>query len=173
MINYLTGDVLKPIGAGNKLIIHCCNTIGGFGSGVAGAINRKWDGPRIEYKTLADSHSNNIPLGIVQAVKVEHDITVVNMIGQEGIGWKNGIAPIRYEAIKTCLEQVAKYAINNNCSIHAPRFGSGLAGGDWNQIEAMIIAIFIQQGISVNVYDLPTAENLTTEINKRKQMDLL
>lgn len=53
------------------------------------------------------------------------------MIGQQGI-YKNtnGLPPIRYEAVRQCLKKVALFAMEQKASIHMPRIGCGLAGGN-------------------------------------------
>jgi hypothetical protein len=41
-------------------------------------------------------------------------------------------------------------------SIHMPRIGCGLGGGDWSVVEEAILATLVDiYGLSVTVYDLP------------------
>lgn len=76
------------------------------------------------------------------------------MIGQHGIKRAaNGTPPIRYEAIDQCLIKVGEFAIDHNCSVHMSRIGCGLAGGQWEKIEPLVIKNLINQGIGVVVYD--------------------
>lgn len=51
------------------------------------------------------------------------------MIGQHGI-YKDskGLPPIRYDAVRQCLKEVALFAIDHKASVHMPRIGCGLAG---------------------------------------------
>jgi O-acetyl-ADP-ribose deacetylase (regulator of RNase III) len=152
-IRYVKGDVRKPLGSGNKIIIHCCNDIGVMGAGVAAAISQTWPDVKIEYKQWHRSQKG-FKLGNVQYIKVEDDIVVCNMIGQKNIRKKNGLPPIRYSAIRKCLEKVAEAAIMNKASVHAPKFGSALAGGSWDQIEALIEECLIDKGVNVTIYCL-------------------
>lgn len=62
--------------------------------------------------------------------------------------------PIRYDAVLEGLRTLADYAIGLGASIHMPRIGCGLAGGDWRIIEAIIQVSLIDPGIDVTVYDL-------------------
>ncbi len=151
-IKYIKGDATNPIGDGNKIIIHVCNDIGGWGRGFVLALSNRWSKPEEEYLNWYESNVN-FELGEVQFVQVEDDLWVANMIAQHNIIPINNIPPIRYEAVKECLKKVAIKAKELNASVHAPRFGSGLAGGDWNKIEELINSEFIENGISVTVYD--------------------
>jgi len=56
----------------------------------------------------------------------------------------------------------------NGCSVHGPRFGSALAGGDWKRIEEMIEKQLVAKGIPVTIYDFPDAESLAEEIERRR-----
>ena len=56
----------------------------------------------------------------------------------------------------TCsLESVSKFAHEHQASVHMPRIGAGLAGGNWSTIEKIIKDTLVAAGIEVNVYDLP------------------
>jgi len=160
MINYTVGDATRPAGEGPKFIIHCCNDIGLWGAGFVLAVSRRWPEPEEAYLSL-DKRGQGYPLGLAQIVKVDEDLWVINMIGQEGVGQRNG-PPIRYWAIKQALKDVARAALEPTyrgpykaVAVHAPRFGSGLAGGDWNTIEQIINETLVAAGISVTVYDFP------------------
>jgi hypothetical protein len=52
------------------------------------------------------------------------------------------------------MDAVAHVARSTNASIHAPKFGSGLAGGYWPDIEDMIVRQWIKKDISVTIYSL-------------------
>jgi len=151
MIKYVNGDVTEPIGEGRKLIIQCVNNLGIMGAGVARAIMIKW--PIVREKYVKWSKKDDFILGNIQTVSVEPKIVVVNMIGQHGVGFSDGVAPIRYDAIEECLEKVIELANKYNASIHAPRFGAGLAGGDWNIIENILKTKLENTAIEVTIYD--------------------
>ena len=152
-LTYIEGDATKPIGTGIKYIIHCCNDVGGWGAGFVLALSRKWKDPESDYRYWA-SNTKDFKLGNVRFVQVEKDIKVVNMIGQHGTGPDSvGNPPIRYVAIKQCLKKVAEHCKENNASVHAPKFGSDLAGGDWKLIEKMIKEELINKGIDVTIYE--------------------
>jgi len=157
-IKYITGDATRPVGDGKKIIIHVCNNCrpGAWGSGFVLAISKLWKQPEVQYRKWSKGHISTpkYELGQVQFVKVEDDIVIGNMIGQDGIGMKKGVPPIRYSAIDKCLEKVGIAALRNDATIHAPRFGSDRAGGDWDKIEELIIKNISSKNIEVTIYDL-------------------
>jgi O-acetyl-ADP-ribose deacetylase (regulator of RNase III) len=159
-IQCVTGDATEPIGAGEKLICHVCNNAGKWGGGFVLAISKKWKEPEKSYRALfiESTHAEEvpfIPLGVSQFINVEPCVTIVNMVAQHQTWTDKGVPPIRYYAVEQCLKCVAQYAALSGKSIHAPRFGAGLAGGDWSIIEGIIIRELCSLDIPVFIYDLP------------------
>ena len=152
-ITYTTGDATQPIGAGNKIIVHVCNDIGGWGKGFVMAISKRWKAPEQSYRAWFAS-KDKFGLGEVQFVQVESEIWVANLVGQRDIrADKLGTPPIRYEAISEGLEKVAQFAREKDASVHMPRIGCGLAGGTWDKMEPIIQKTLSDQNIEVTVYD--------------------
>jgi O-acetyl-ADP-ribose deacetylase (regulator of RNase III) len=153
-IEYVKGDATSPPGEGNKIIVHVCNDIGGWGRGFVTAISSKWKEPEENYRQWHSSKIN-FDLGGVQFVRVEGNIWVANLIGQRDIkSSKDGISPIRYEAISKGLNNVADKAKEIAGTVHMPRIGCGLAGGSWDKMEKIILEELVDKGIQVTVYDL-------------------
>ena len=173
-IRYVLGDATYPQGDGAKIIAHCCNTVGAWGRGFVLALSRRWSQPERAYRiwhrnrettaivSLADktiSVPMTFALGEVQLVAVESQgLYVANIIGQEGVR-RDGRerSPVRYDAIRLGLERVRFYAVELGASVHMPRIGAGLAGGRWSMIETIVRDELAAHGISVTIYDLPTA----------------
>jgi O-acetyl-ADP-ribose deacetylase (regulator of RNase III) len=153
-INYIKGDATCPQAKGIKIIFHICNDIGGWGKGFDLAVSRRWKQPEAEYRAwhAAGTHGG-FCLGAVQFVEVESDIWVANMVGQQGIKRSNSGPPIRYEAVATCLRQVAVKVRELGASVHMPRIGCGLAGGEWSKMEPLIAEQLCEAGVAVTVYD--------------------
>ncbi|KPH11823.1 macro domain-containing protein [Chryseobacterium sp. ERMR1:04] len=152
-INYLKGDATNPQANGNKIIIHICNDIGGWGKGFVMAISKKWKKPENEYREWF-KNKENFHLGEIQIVQVEENIWICNMIGQhKTITNSKGIAPIRYEAVEMCLGKLSNEAVKLNASVHMPRIGCGLAGGKWEEIEPIIERTLLENDVEVYVYD--------------------
>jgi O-acetyl-ADP-ribose deacetylase (regulator of RNase III) len=152
-INYLKGDATNPTTEGNKIIVHVCNDIGGWGKGFVMAISKRWKQPEQQYREWFKTKAN-FNLGQVQFVQVEEKLWVANLIGQHKINKdENGNAPIRYESILLGLEKVGKFAIDKKATVHMPRIGCGLAGGTWDNIEPLINSSLTTKNIQVTVYD--------------------
>lgn len=152
-ILYTKGDATVPVGDGNKIIVHVCNDVGGWGRGFVLAVSQRWKAPENEYRTWAASE-RNFSLGEVQFVQVEPAIWVANMIGQRDVKRdKNGKPPVRYSAIKDGLVKVGIYANQIQATVHMPRIGCGLAGGTWDQIEPLITETLTSKGVKTIVYD--------------------
>ena len=151
-INYRLGDATHPVGRDNKILVHICNDVGGWGRGFVLALSNKWEQPEREYLNWYQSQKD-FELGNVQFVEVENNLLVANVIGQRNVVAQDSIPPIRYQAVKEGLRKVAEKAIETNASVHMPRIGAGLAGGEWEKIEAIIISELIDKGLKVTVYD--------------------
>lgn len=150
----IPGDATRPVGAGNKLIVHICNDVGAWGKGFVMALSARWKEPEAQYRAWAKS-GEVFELGAVQQVQVEPDIWVVNMIAQHGIRKApDGTPPIRYEALTEALKGVYLLATQYSATVHMPRIGAGLAGRDWEIIAGIIEDELCNNGIEVIVYDL-------------------
>lgn len=154
-ITYLKGDATAPQASGTKIIAHICNDIGGWGKGFVLAISRRWPEPEKMYREWYRLNpGNDFALGNIQLVQVEPYIYVANMIGQRGVkASRTEGAPIRYEAVESCLDKLAKEAGKLNASVHMPRIGCGLAGGKWENIEPLIEKTLLKENVDVYVYD--------------------
>ncbi|MEI8204156.1 MAG: macro domain-containing protein [Bacteroidota bacterium] len=174
-IKYLKGDATQPTDNKTKIIVHICNDLGGWGKGFVLAISKRWKQPEIEYRNWyklkeleptptmqfqnighKEKYANEkkFELGNVQFVRVADDIWVANMLAQHDIKPdKDGVPPIRYSFVSTCLERVKKFAIHHKASVHMPRIGCGLAGGQWTEIEPIINEKLLAHDVETTVYD--------------------
>lgn len=144
---YVKGDATRPQGKGKKIICHVCNDVGGWGAGFVLAVSKRWKEPEQVYRAMKER-----PLGTAKLVPVEEDIWVANMIGQHDVyPDKNGNPPIRYGAIRAALAAVNDIAYRTECTLHMPRIGCGLAGGEWHEIEKIIKQVV---SVPVTIYDL-------------------
>lgn len=163
MIHYLRGDATKPQGKGPKIIAHICNDAGGWGAGFVMAISARWPEPEKAYREWAVSKTSGgqpFALRAVQYVQVEPDLWVANMIAQTGYGTPDR-PPIRYDALRECLKTLAI----PDGSIHMPRIGCGLAGGDWASVEAVIKETLSHR--EVFVYDFEGASERVHNVHNR------
>jgi len=159
------GDVLASRVNGLKLIPHVCNDMGGWGSGFVVAISRKWSQPEAAYRKWSKSKSCkqlgvDVPFGLgnTQFIRTEDNTVVANMVAQHNT-IHQGYKPIRYASLMRCMERVAAIAMDMSTripvEIHAPKFGSALAGGNWDFIEELINEIWVANNIKVVIFTFP------------------
>jgi len=155
-INNIVGDATQPVGEGPKIIVHVCNDIGGWGRGFVVAISKRWPEPEQRYRAWHRGEEK-VPfaLGEVQLVQVGEAIWVANLIGQRDVRTVGGVPPVRYEAIRKGLRRVADEARRLKASVHMPRIGCGLAGGEWEEVGDLVEDELTKRGVPVTVYDLP------------------
>jgi len=148
-LHYLLGDATDPI-LKPALLPHICNSVNKWGAGYVLALSAKWPEPEKEYH--AWFATGKPQLGDAQFVQVKPGIIVANIIGQEGIHWKGGVPPIRYAALTKGLTAVFQKAKQENLTVHGPRLGGRLAGGDWVTIEKIIMGTMT---VETYIYTLP------------------
>lgn len=134
-LHYLIGDATEPT-VKPAIVPHCCNSTNGWGRGFVMALSAKFPEPEKEYHNWFATGKPQ--LGDVQFVQVKPDLIVANLIGQEGTRWQGKVPPIRYDAITKGLEKVYQKALKENFTVHMPRIGAVLAGGDWDTLEKII-----------------------------------
>ena len=155
-LTYVVGDATAPPSGAPAIIAHVCNDVGQWGRGFVLALSRRWTEPEEAYlRWHRDRADNDFGLGAVQLVRVEPGLFVANMVAQKGILPDAGIPPIRYEAVGSCLQQLAVLAARHSAIVHMPRIGCGLAGGTWDRVEPLIVERLSRAGIRSFVYDLP------------------
>jgi hypothetical protein len=135
MIYYQDGDALKiaELYRDQKVIIpHIVNNIDKFGSGFAKALMEKWPIVKRQYHSSKKCQV----LGEILDIDVDENIKVINMCAQDGVISSANKTPIQYGALEDCLEKIQNQYPSE--LIICPKFGSGLAGGDWNKITLLI-----------------------------------
>lgn len=162
-ITYLKGDATNPQTPGNKIIAHICNDIGGWGRGFVLSLGKRWPKAEHDYRQWYQD-DKNLPfrLGNISLVQVDNNVYVANMIAQRGIMAKDGIQPIRYDALKRCLIElrVQTDIFADHASIHMPRIGCGLAGGEWSKIEPIILECLNDLDVYVYDYEATGAQHI-------------
>ncbi len=167
MIHYVTGDATDPQVTGNKIIAHVCNDIGGWGRGFVLSVTQRYPMAEWAYRGWYQKNIDPIredppfQLGEIQVVRVATDVFVANMIGQHGIVPKDGMPPIRYDALAQCLQTLRVCAKALDASVHMPRIGCGLAGGKWTEIEPIVNRALALDDVKTYVYDFDTKDART------------
>ena len=163
MLKNKKGDLFKLYGGQDgtavKIIPHVCNDLGIAGAGFIVPLYNLFPKAKQDYQEYVDFQNkapiDNALLGETVFTKIPPKVIVANMIAQKGIGRND--KPIRYAALAKCMESVRKTAEmvrekGGKVEIHAPKFGSGLAGGKWELIEELINEIWNE--LEVTVYEL-------------------
>lgn len=147
-----TGDVLN---SGEKLVIHGCNCFCTMGGGIARQVNNErpnaW---AIDQATLYGSKNK---LGTFTYALDSQGITV-NAYTQYGYS-RSGVS-VDYQAVTQAMRSIISYfgQTFNITRFAMPRIGCGLAGGEWNLIEAILLAILTQNpDVTFVVYDFAEA----------------
>ena len=181
VLKTIQGDCTRPHreGAMKTIIPHVVNDMGRWGSGFVNAITKRWgNGPQQAYyawhqerletfsgakwEVDVDQLVDPFALGGLQIVGLRNQVHIANMVGQHRTidDTEDDRPPIRYGALAKAMASVGDYAETLlNVQICCPKFGSDLAGGDWNVIEQLIREIWVDRGLLVNVYEFdPTAK---------------
>ena len=123
------------------LIIHVCNIAGGFGKGFAAALDKQF--PLIKSIYKAQYRANRLFLGAT-GFHTSNYITICNMYCMPDYnrsGYKDDKCYLDYDALNTCLKNVAEVAEQHNLKIALPyMMGCGNAGGDWTKVVELLDA---------------------------------
>ena len=153
MLIFRSGDATQP--HSNGCILHICNSVGKWGAGFVMALSNRWKEPENEYRKWYHDGtypgSGEFKLGNIQQVLIPNTkLSVCNMIAQFNIKSSSNPSPIRYDALRSCLIKVDEKI--PNIDLHAPRFGCGLAGGNWDKIQTIVLSTIGHRNLFI--YDL-------------------
>lgn len=128
-----------------QVVVHGVNARGKFGAGVAKVMAETWPQAKADY--LRTFSSGLMRLGGVIWSEIKPGRLVGHMVTQEDYGRIPGRVYVDYEAVKACLQEVARASAegvpgtslaSGFTTVAMPKFGAGLAGGDWSRIEEMV-----------------------------------
>ena len=156
MLNYLVGDLFKlmPVETKSpKFICHIVNNQFQMGSGFVVPLMQHY--PEVRPAYMAQPI---LVLGETQFVPVKAEnhgalIWVCHMCAQNSLISSTNPKPIKYAALISCMEQVAKACFAKKGEIWAPMFGSLRAGGNWSFIEELINEIWEDLPVTICKFD--------------------
>ena len=150
----IVGDALEPVSSdGDRVLLQVVNDKAArWGAGFARNAGVKWPAAAARFEEWA-REPGNLHLGNTHLVEVEPDLSIVSMVAQRGYG-PSSSPRIRYRALADCLREVAALATSRDASVHMPRIGAGLAGGNWWVIQELVEDLLCSRGIDVTVYEL-------------------
>lgn len=131
----MIGSALEPAGEDAFVIAHVVNDKGAWGAGFVVPLGERWPGVESLYKE--DFKVGLLKFGYVRFVPVsilDRKGWVANMTAQS-LGTRR---PLSMVALQTCISKVVRFAAENNATVHSPRIGAGLAGGNWDEIESLL-----------------------------------
>lgn len=130
---------------------HVCNNIDLFGAGFAAQVGDFYPSVKANYHMLGKTFlSKNMGysqiLKVKEDTKYKHKLYFVNMIAQNGTRSALNNRPLNYYGLVKSMLSLAQYIDQNTgfmnktekVEIHCPKFGSGLAGGNWLFISDLI-----------------------------------
>lgn len=172
-LNYIIGDATKPR-SNRTILCNGTNTCGSWGAGFVLAVDKLSPFPKQQYRKwfqeticyakdegcIVDGANGTyeIPfmLGEIQIVPIRQGLAVANMITQKNVGMFGHLIPFRYDSFRECLYRLRIACEKNKCMhVTSPKVGSQLALGDWNKIEPIYIEELVNNGIEVDIYELP------------------
>lgn len=153
-IQYVVGDATEFGGSGVRILAHVVNDkTPNWGAGFGRAVRESWPMVQDDFRSWTLKNRSNLTLGNVFVTRISKDTLVAPMICQRGYG-PSDKPRLRYVALKQCLEQIMKKALELKASVHMPRIGAGYAGGEWGLIEQLIDENLCRWGVPVTIYDL-------------------
>ncbi len=173
ILRVVEGDATEPQTTHERevaIIAHCCNDENKWGKGFVLALNKLSPLPQEHYRAFLageppypEKWKKTSTLGETCYAKIDNHLAIANMIGQHGTVSADNPIPIKYWALASAMRKVVGYAKmieTQGCKpvvIHCPKFGSDLAGGNWDFILELIREIWLENGIDVVVYEfVPT-----------------
>jgi len=155
LLSFVRGDATDPRGDGLRVVAHVVNDKAFlWGAGFGLAVRKHWPEAQDAFVSWAQKHPAEFRLGNVYHAKVSSDLIFFQMIAQHGYG-PSASARLRYGALRTCLQCLCNFAIENKATVHMPRIGAGQGGGAWGLIQQLLDETLCARGIEVTVYDLP------------------
>lgn len=147
MIKIVEGNILN---APENIIGHQVNCQGVMGAGLAKQIRSKYPEVFNNYSELVSSCENKSDLlGKMQLVTCGENRWVANVFGQYSYG-RGNVNYTSYIALEDAMICLRDIAIKHNLTVALPfGIGCGLAGGNWDIVEKMIVNTFEQHGVTL------------------------
>ena len=131
------GDLIQLALDGEfDVIIHGCNCQCTMGAGIARSIKNTF--PEAFQADMETTKGDRDKLGTISTATMERNgntITIVN--GYTQFHWRGSGVFVDYDAIRDVFAAVKSRFPGQR--IGYPRIGAGLAGGDWEKIEKIIV----------------------------------
>jgi hypothetical protein len=152
------GNIFDTLPRNRKILLpHIANDAGIWGKGFTQVLDQHWPeiGKRFKAWTETIKSTELEPLGEVCFDFVQgSEVLVLSMVAQHKVFSAYNLKPIRYAALIRSMERVVEIGKGISCTeIHCPKFGAGLARGNWDFIQELIQEIWVDQNFDVTVYN--------------------
>ena len=153
-VTLVRGDLLE-LAEGNHydVIIHGCNCFHSMSGGIARAIAQKW--PEVEEADKRTAKGDPEKLGTYSECRVSgsegyapYEVLVINGYTQYRPG-----ADVNYDAIRSLMQRLHR-ELPKEAQIGIPRIGAGIAGGDWQEIEDIILTELPDRHVTIVAFIL-------------------
>ena len=156
-IDIIEGDITL---SDKDIVVQQVNCRGLMGAGLAKTIMKRYGNVRQEYqkfhqKQMKTGKQEADLLGLVQYIDVYDGKIIANVFGQVGIrqGKDDQTVYTQKEALLAGIGHVKEKAETLGLSVAIPTYiGCGLAGGNWQDIQAGIETIFSGSAVDVTFY---------------------
>lgn len=158
IFDYIENYIKDPKYGSSIIVPHVCNNVNVFGGGFTRELSIKYPIVKENYHMLGNNFLK-FNLGYTQYVEVlkhnDHSLVFANMIAQESTISKSNPRPLNYLALVKSMASVSNYikqlseSKDDTVQIHCPKFGAGLAGGNWSFIEDLIEDIWYRHTIYI------------------------
>lgn len=146
-IDYITKN-LVTVKEGEGVIYHGCNCVGGFGSGVAGAIRQAF--PHV-YQAFKERGVGEDLLGEMSLLLYSGYPGVVNAYTQITCGY-DGKRYADPAAIEKTLMPTAEYCDSAGYDLYMPKVGCGLGGLSWEDEVLPIVEKVSSEFPDLNIH---------------------
>jgi len=148
---YKVGDVLR---AGESIVIHGCNCHCTMGAGIAKQV-------RAECPNAWSADQRTLPRDRTKMGSFTYGVEASGMIvvnAYTQYDYTRTSVDVDYNALDNSIRSIIKYFYQtySETTFAMPKIGCGLAGGDWNIVEKILLDILKpwQERITIKVYTL-------------------
>lgn len=135
------------------IIVHGCNARGVMGAGVAKAVRARYPQAYADYRKAFESTGLKVGQTIWTRISMSPKLAIANAITQQDYGRNPMVRYVDYNALRQCFEEVGQVARKHQLSVHYPRVGAALGGGEWSVIAPIIEQAL--QGVDHHLWTLP------------------
>jgi hypothetical protein len=140
------------------VIPHVCNDKGKWGAGFVIPLGRAFPASKEMFNARFADGSGVQGTTQFSLCGYRPHVVVANMVAQTLFTREQKIVrqdrPLSYRSLAACMNSVGDYAVAYESRIVCPRFGSALAGGNWEFIKELIKDFWVDRGVDVTVFYL-------------------